>query len=102
MTETITVAHIQYDFKAVLEENDENDDEFYINVDKNLNEIKEHKIVVLGNSRGVDAGKGNTFEKVGSHLYKARLDGHDFFIQYYHKRLFKDAQEGGLYCRRHS
>lgn len=65
MTKTITVAHIQYDFKAVLEENDENDDEFYINVDKNLNEIKEHKIVVLGNSRGVDAGKGNTFEKVG-------------------------------------
>ncbi|CAI4472404.1 BAI_1a_G0019820.mRNA.1.CDS.1 [Saccharomyces cerevisiae] len=80
MTKTITVAHIQYDFKAVLEENDENDDEFYINVDKNLSEIKEHKIVVLGNSRGVDAGKGNTFEKVGSHLYKARLDGHDFLF----------------------
>ncbi|QHS73319.1 Rpn14p [Saccharomyces paradoxus] len=80
MRKIITVAHIQYDFEAVLEEEHEYNDEFYVNVDKNLNEIKEHKIVVLANSKGVDAGEGNAFEKIDFHLYKARLDGHDFLF----------------------
>ncbi|CAI4039264.1 hypothetical protein SMKI_07G2450 [Saccharomyces mikatae IFO 1815] len=80
MSKLITVAHIQYDFEAVLENDNENDDQFYINVDKNMNEIEEHKIIVLANKRGIDAGKGNAFKKIDTHLYKARLDEQDFLF----------------------
>ncbi|CAI4062034.1 Rpn14p SKDI_07G2510 [Saccharomyces kudriavzevii IFO 1802] len=81
MGKNITVAHIQYDFEAVLEEEEpDNDREFYINIDRNLNEIKEHKMVVLANGRGIDAGEGNKFKKLSSHLYRAQLDGQNFLF----------------------
>ena len=94
MGKNITVAHIQYDFDAVLEEQHENDDGFYINVDRNLNEIKEYRIKVLANNEGVDAGEKNSFEKINSHLYMAQLNGQKFLfntIKKDYSKMFEGA-----------
>lgn len=96
MVKNITVAHIQNDFDAVLEEEHENDDGFYINVDKNLNEIKEYIIKVLANKEGVDPGEKNNFEKVDSYLYMAQLDGQKFLFNTI-KKDYSNMLEGADY-----
>ncbi|QLG73301.1 hypothetical protein HG535_0E03850 [Zygotorulaspora mrakii] len=67
--ETVSVCHIQHDFEATGVGS-----QFFINVDKSLDEIQEFKIKKLPDDQGWDAGKENSFQKIGHHLYRAVLN----------------------------
>ena len=77
--ESVSVAHIQHDFTDcitdAIEKSNERED-FFINVDKSLNEVKEFRIGVYADPEVCfDAVEGNSFARVSSSRYTAVLEG---------------------------
>lgn len=75
--QTVSVCHIQHDFEACLREEGD-DGQFYLNVDKSLNELKEFTVNVSAEGTKFDLAGGNSFQKVDQHLYSASLDGNQY------------------------
>lgn len=67
MVKRVPVCHIQPDFVECLDAHEDHD--FYINVDKSLDHIKEYRVKCKGDE---------TFKKLSSNLYEAKLDDQEF------------------------
>lgn len=68
----VPVCHIQYDFEqCVAEETDGG--QFYVNVDRSLNEVEEFTVKFSAGGNQFDAGEGGSFNKVDDHLYQTTL-----------------------------
>lgn len=68
----VPVCHIQHDFEECLSEETDGG-QFYINVDKSLNEVEEITVKFTANAAYFDAGNGRSFSKIQEHLYEAVL-----------------------------
>lgn len=95
MSTKITTAHIQHDFKDCIEEQktNNNDIEFYINVDKNSNEIDEYRVSKRNLEQNFDAGRDNIFKLESSDTAFCTLTDKTFRFQTpsnEYSKLFQD------------